>query len=189
MLGLALLAFARATHCAGVLPVQVGGVPCVLKLPDAAAEGVMHCPASTGRLARVKMADTPRPRPSLRRARSTLDDPCSGRGAAISESMGVDMANLGIVRFQCSGSSKNRARLGERPANARWLVPVYWHATPVLSGCKIFRHFAAADPGKTCPVLPGLHFLQIRFAQKALGDVGLLEPMLQPKPAARCKMR
>ena len=43
-------------------------MPCWLKFPDAAAEAEVHCAASTGRLANVKMADIPSPAPvSLRR--------------------------------------------------------------------------------------------------------------------------
>ncbi|MEQ1592755.1 MAG: hypothetical protein ABL892_10240 [Thiobacillaceae bacterium] len=51
-----------------VLPEQTGGAPWWLMLPDAAAEAVTQLVASTGRLASVKIADTPRPAPvSLRR--------------------------------------------------------------------------------------------------------------------------
>src|SRR3569832_1109744 len=53
----------------GVLPLHSVGVPCWLRLPETAPEGDMHWSvANTGRLASVKMAETPSAAPaSLRR--------------------------------------------------------------------------------------------------------------------------
>ena len=67
----------------------------MLRLPDAAEEGVMHCPASTGRLARVKMAETPSAVPvNFRRDESTPSVCVESGGVFRLSGVRSDMAGL-----------------------------------------------------------------------------------------------